>query len=550
MSTVSAEKLELQEPINFTDPYVLHDPSFTKGVIAHLANVTTVVKEEIEKKGNYKETDDIKSRGILYPLLKINGSIIPYTQIEDMVIYYDNFLCTLKLEIKDDGNLIQHTDVPTLNNIITIIIVPEINNIYKTITLDFKINYMETTNNHIVYYAKQKILNFNKKNISEIVYPGCPTVKNKIGSNNQILHDSVVSCNPSPNLKPNTWEMLHVIANLCQLGFASTDDCKNINDRLPRLIYNKSYDEFIEEQILFSGLDENSIFDVWVDLYGYIVMINVSWLLNNDSVVEDNLAINSFTGVHMTDGENQPEQTPLFVHRTLTNFEAMESPNNLYFKNYRVKTDNSDLTFGTTVSMQNFELSDINGGANAINQYDVSVQLNSIDDSNQYRHEYDTEYQEELVIECNDLPINKQRLIRKKFFSKHRQRILEIELDKINLGLQRGTLVNVVIFSDSKAEKQKIVNQTTNIGETNKDEPEQDKMMIGDKDYKKLIDDENIRLPNMAFTGMYYIDSMRFEYSYNNNEIKQFINLIKKSNVMSNLNNIHNVSKIDIEEVQ
>jgi hypothetical protein len=58
---------------------------------------------------------------------------------------------------------------------------------------------------------------------------------------------------------------------------------------------HENFKEFIDRQIKISGLDEDSIFDVWIDLYRYITMVNVSWVLTEDIDV-NHLAINAVVG--------------------------------------------------------------------------------------------------------------------------------------------------------------------------------------------------------------------------------------------------------------
>lgn len=532
---------KLEEPINFTDPYVLHDPQIDKPTIVELyrPNETEEDNEESDSVSN-NPIASIKSDGMLYPLVQINTKVLSYEQIVDMIIYYDNFLPTIKLTVLDVGELIQRTDIPGYNNILKVIIVPEVQNVYKNISLEFKITSVKSQGENLIYYGKYKVLEFNKKRIKELIYSGCSNSKQKSDNN-----ADQVSCNPSENKKPNTWELMHIIANECQLGFSSTDECQNIEDRLPRLIYNKNYEDFIEEQLLFSGFDEDSVFDAWVDLYGYLVLINVSWILNNTDILPNNLGIYSFNGLHATDKSNIPKQIPELVPRTLTNYSEGVTINNLLFHTFNIIVDNSDLLFGTSVSMYNFKLNDINEGNNSIEQYDIEITRDTVDDSQ--IEKYAVQHQERLIIECNDLPINKQKIIRQKFFSKHRQRILEIKMAKLNLGLQRGTLVNVVLFETDDRNKQYILSQTSNVLAQKPKEELTDTDLIPDNDSenKEKIVLESDEVMNAGLSGMYYIDSMRFEYHQKENEIIQYLQLIKKGN-LNNLSNITTPTKINL----
>lgn len=535
---------KLEEPINFTDPYVLHDTKVEKPTIIQLYQPNDINREDEETIGNNNEVSSIKTAGILYPIIQINTKVISFEQITKMIIYYDSFLPTIKLTIEDYNKLIQHTDIPGYNNTLKVIIVPEIENIYKSISLEFRITSIETKGSQITYYGEYKVLEFNKKRIKELIYPGCSNQKEKTDEKGNVTQ--TIKCNPNQNKQPNTWELFHIIANECNLGFCSTDKCQDIEDRLPRLIYDKTYKDFINEQILFGGLDEKSIFDAWIDLYGYIVMVNVSWVLNNDVINPNNLGIYTFTGVHSTDDIHVPKQEAVLIPRTLTNFTRLGTINNMTFLNFNIIVDNSQLLLGTASSMYNFGLLDVNSGNNSINQYDVEIIRDCVDD--QKTEEYAVQNQERLVIECNELPINKQKLIRQKFFAKHRQRILEIELLKLNLGLQRGTLVNIFIFEDNPKNKQFILSQSSNVFATKPieeltiDDFKQDEAL--NENVSQIINEYG-EIINIGLSGMYYIDSMRFEYSYSRNEIVQYLKLIKKSN-LNNISNLTTVTKFKI----
>ena len=528
---------QLQPPLNFTDPYVLHDGG-SRGNIVEEYMPNHLNNPEAVHRSNNRQDSTVKTKGILAPLVMVNTKLLHESQVESMIIYYKDFVPSIELVIHDDDQIVKNTDIPNLNNVIRIIIVPEIENVYKSISLDFEIISVNIDGETIKYSGKYKHLPFNKKRIKELIYPGCPNVVGKRGSNNEVSSETA-SCNPPEQKRPNMWELLHIIASECELGFSCTDHCQDIQDRLPRLVYNKSYDTFAKEQLEFSGLDENSIFDAWIDLYGYIVMVNFSWIITNKEVTQNNLAITAFPGVHSTQELNMPDQKPKQVHRTLYSMPRDGSINNLVFSNYNVIVNNSDLILGTNRSMYTCNLIDIAGNI-SITQHDVESIENSVD--GRKTEEYAKEQQKTLSIECNDIPINKQKMIRQKYFAKYRQRILEIEMDKVNLGLQRGTLINVVIMTDEINTKHLIVSASSNLLENQDIEP--DKLKVGDLEYKDLIEQENIPLPNMALTGMYYIDGMKFTYSYHENKIKQYLYLIKKDS-LTNLNNWHTNPRIE-----
>ena len=535
----------LVEPLNFTDPKVMHDPTIepphiirplvTSGTKELDSDETVNGTTEEVKDDNNNAASNLQSDAILYPLLQINSQIIESFNINKFELYFNDFIPKLYVEIIDNDKIIQNTDTPGLNNFITVIIIPPVNYTYKSIALDFKITSTSRNGSIICYCGEYKFMPFNKKYLKEIVYNGC---------NNK-------DCNSSAHKQPNTWEYLHAIATECGLGFSSTDQCQKIEDRMPRLMQNVTYKDFITKHLLWSGLDEETIFDAWIDPYGYIVMVNVAWLLKTSKVESGNLALHSVVGMQGSEESNTPEYESKQIMRNLTNMKGLGTPNNMMISNYKMITNNLDLLTGTSLSLYNFDLLDVSGGNNAISQYDIEVIQESLDGI--ITEEYAQERQKNLVIECNSLPINKQKIIRNKFFSKHRQRILEVELETYNLGLQRGTLVNVSIFEDNTQIKTIILNQSSNLTSLNTD-------MISDSTKRaagqttvngedgrsenetKL--EEGIQVLNPAISGIYYIDSMRFEYQYKDGFLKQFLNLIKRGS-LSNLSSTHQLPKLN-----
>ena len=69
--------------------------------------------------------------------------------------------------------------------------------------------------------------------------------------------------------------------------------------------------------------------------------------------------------------------------------------------------------------------------------------------------------------------MNLQQSIRNAWFAKKRQSILKVQLTQINLGLQRGTLINLAIYDNDTVNKKIIAEQTSNL--------------VGNKDIKKAL---------------------------------------------------------------
>lgn len=537
---------EILEPINFTDPIIFHDPEIEFISLADIYTVsegnTSVKTDEnsnetvtqdvanIPSPSIKQEVDSTKVSGILYPLVSINNRRITYDDIISMSILYNDFLPTISITVNDDEGIIKATDIPGLNNSIKVILVPQINNTYKSIKLEFEITGCNIVGNKILYSGVYKLNAFKKMYLEEITYAGC--------SNND--------CTSNENKQPNTWECLHEIARKCKLGFSSTDHCKDVNDRLPRLMQRQTYTNFIQQHIKWGGTDERNIFDCWVDLYGYIVLVNVGWLFNEENINPKNLAIHAFVGMNSSGTSNMPENQTRYVNRTLTNYNNMQAYNNLKIRSYNIQINNSDLISGTSLTMYNLNLLDVNEGNNSLSRYDIEVIQNSIDGKN--TEEYAKQHGLETVIECNELPINKQKIIRNKFFSKHRQRILEVLLEEPNFGLQRGTLVNVAIFETNPTIERILIDRSENVtGENSSFESDNLLEDMDDMNKSQFLYSATSTLPNIALSDIYYIDSMKFTYSYESNQINQYLYLIKRGST-SNIDNIHTAPKININK--
>ena len=77
------EEYPLQEPLNFTDPYVLHDPAIPFPHVAKLY-MPNYMNDTDDDPGNNLETHSLKTDGLMYPVIQVNTRVIDYNQIEKM----------------------------------------------------------------------------------------------------------------------------------------------------------------------------------------------------------------------------------------------------------------------------------------------------------------------------------------------------------------------------------------------------------------------------------------------------------------------------------
>lgn len=533
----------LEPPFNTTDPWVYHDPSIGPSPVARALQQQNAEYMNEKGAGMSEDRNTTNVEAIEWPVIKVNNTELDEHMIDYMCISYRDFYPTLYLRVFDQENRISFADVPGPNNVITVVLMPSNQGVYKSISIDF---YVDSCNfdkdrSMVEYSATYKFLPFEQKFTGQIKYPGCPNTKGKItGSNGE--GTGQVSCNPAPQKRPNFWETLHEICLKTGLGFATTDQVREIEDRLPRVIYNLNFREFIQSQLKMSGLDEDSVFDVWIDLYRYLVIVNVSWVINYD-ITFRHLTIKSNVGLNGTD-EDTPKTRTKLVHRTLTNWTEMGEPSDLEFNaddfEEIVNTDQAQKGFS-----QQCNTLDVRGvsGMNSVSPQDVEILENSID--GQARDEYNTfvenKCQSRVDVEYNT---NVQVDVRKDFFLKHRSRIYKLKLRRPNFGLYRGTIVNISYFTTSSTEKQQILQQTGNMNGSTDSELEHPETGEEHMTNRELIQNQGVPLPVMTKCGLYYIDGMTFEYSFSNNQIEQTLYLIKRGNLTS-MQNKHTSAKLD-----
>lgn len=540
----SSEDNSLIPPVNYTDPFVYHDGSQLGDVVAKPLNKQNAIGYDAE--GNFGSNvgyDSIKVEGIYQPIIKYNNTVLDSSAIRRMELDYSDFYPKLNLEI-DTGiaTNIEFDDTPGMNNVITVIIIPAKDGAYKKISLNFKIYNHQKFGNIIYIDAEVSILPLEQQRCKHIHYTdhppgqcgiGCQNVRGKVGSNG-IGGEGTISCNPEHASKPNTWEYLHEIALQCGLGFASTDMCQNIQDRLPRLVMSTSYYNFIQNQLQFSGIDEDSIFDVWLDLYGCITMVNIPYVLTND-ITYRHLSFKIFTGIRTTDSLMKDVEIQE-THRTLSNFNKMSTKTNAEIKSYQWIVNNTDInSFGNLHTQYSFTPQGVQSGDNTISTAQVEVIENSIDGS--HVEDYEISRCLETVVEVNDYNINDQKMIRDQFFVKLNSKLLEVELSYPNLGIQRGTLINLSIFDDDAIHKSKLMTSSDNVdGDTTTDM----KNPSWTGNTKDVIQSEGEMVPNMEFSGLYYVHKMRFVYDSSSGsgdyDIKQYLYLFKKG-PMTNIEN-------------
>lgn len=469
--TSKSEEL-LKKPYNPIDPIVVFDPELEdKYIIKSFDN--------LQNKNNSPSSvaDPIKDDAINIPVIKLNNITLNDDNIDFVEIKYEGFLPTIHLSIKDSQDIIRVCDTPGYDNEIRIAITTEVNGYYKKIKLQFYIIDFKIFDEYISYHGIYKLDSLNTSMFKQI-----------------------------GDKELTTYEMLEEIAKDTKLGFAASDDCKNIKDKKYRLIQSSNYIDYIKSQIAIAGTDEDSILDCWIDLFGYIVLMNVSRAMKED-IDPKQLMVYSMFGIHGVNGDIA-EVKPSEFARTLTNHKISETSFNLFFNNYENIVNNS--TIYSEGALNEYYYMSSPGKENKISHQDLQIIENSVD-GNEFSKNYEYKKVNFIGIEFEDEDVIYKQNINKRFFDKLKTRKLKIELESYNLGLQRGTLVNVLFKEYNNA----IVKTITDTDD---------------------VEGNAEGVLNPYSSGIYYIDSMDIIYNTDNHKIQQFLYLIKRDAVTNPIN--------------
>lgn len=469
------EDTQLKEPYNPTDPVVVFDPEFEKSKIVVRWN-----PQGGEDPSNELDQNALKEDAIRWPLIKLNTRVIDKTQIKLFKLEVKNFLPTIELEVFDNDKVIQDTDVPGMNNVITVVIIAAVNGANKKISCDFYITSCEFTNGIASYKGELKLLDLKKSKFAQI-------------------GDKALT----------TYEFLEKIAHDCKLGFATTDRCKDINDARWRQVYSQNYKEYIEDQIKFGGVDEYSVFDAWIDQFGYLVMVNLPYVFKEN--VDPMQLTTQVVAGETNDAPNNelPENTVHLVNRMITNNKDGGGAGNLYFDNYESVVDNETNEKEGTLKTLWYLTNPCE--TNLIASKQIQVIEDSIDGL-QGSNEYEFETSEFIGVEMSETPIIVQKEIAKSYRRKISAKQLYVEMEKPNYTLQRGQLLQVITEEYEAITKKMIIDNYTNTQTTEETTSEKDEEDVNSNVSDTVINDGD-GVINPSLSGLYYINSVGFIFS-------------------------------------
>lgn len=497
---------QISKTPNSTDQIVVFDPSFEETTVTLIWN-----PENKNETGAGDSTavsppeDKTRVAGIEYPIIQINTSLIEREHIVRFELKTIEFKPELTLEILKENYLVGSS--PGLVNKITIVLIPPVDGTYKKIKLDFYITNMTEVDKKVIFDT-------------EFLMPAFETI-----------HSKSIRLNGTNKL--STYDLFEHIARQCQLGYATTEDCKTIDDIRPRLMLAQTYESIIEQHIKFAGKDDDSIFTTWVDFYGYLVLCNLSWLLNK-SVAFNELAIKQLEGLNVTEASAFPENSAKFgddTFRILTNQEIKDKKQANIITSYEWEIDNYIVKKHGT-NNKYFVFNPIsNGGNNNISMLHVKITDDTLDAQlrpGTFNFENNMYVGIELGLETDgNTPILLQEKRRNAFLTKTGKKKLRVIMKEPHLGLQRGTLVNMILYTYDAGAKSKLMQNTSNLTNNIDDELENDEEMLTTEENRTLTQNEQLGVIDMSVSGMYFIDGIKFEYNQTTG-LSQTLWLIRK----------------------
>lgn len=493
------ETHELLNPkINPTDPIVVFDPPEPKKLYK--------LYDSVEPKNSIdgpSQVDTLRDDGINMPIIRLNNFSLKDENIDYMKIYFNDFLPKIHLVIKDKDNVIKLCDSPGWDNEIHVILISELNGYYKKISLLFYIINIELYDDYISYNGEWKFQPFNKSYVTQ--YPIPPEDK-----------------------KLTTFELVKGIAKTYGVGFASTNNIPPITDYRYRIIKSDTLKKWIPYQVSFGGFGTDNIYDCWIDLNGYLVLVDVAWVINYKVEWKDFGIINMVGNHSETNSFQQDMLSPLLMPRVLTNNAVNTNNYNLLIDKYENIMDNEYVHEEGSLH-KNYFIRNYTEN-NKIDELETKIVENSIEGA-AYASEYDNDRYKLIGIEYeyegDDKEVVEQQMqkieIHDHFFTKLRSRVIKVLLKRYNLGLQRGTLIHV-LFKEYDMNVVKAIEKTNN----------------------KITEPASGTI-NPYTSGFYYIDAMEFEYKQEEKKLNQYLFLCKKDPLDDIVTKINKPERIDDE---
>lgn len=515
-------------PRNRTDLHVVFDP-----VNDHMGDFIAIHKQTSEKDPSVTNNSTVESsEGIINPIIKFNNIVLNEENIYFFKLYSKNFLPEIELIVKDVDSRIRFMDTPGMNNVISIALTHPSNGVYKKVSLNFYITSFKNDGNYIHVECSFKFPYLDK-----IITRQIKSVEDK-----QLI---------------TTYEFLERIAKDAGLGFATTCEVKEIRDNIYRRLESEKIKDAIPKHIEWAGYDENTYMVGWLDWYGYIDLLNISWLFR-EVVPPDEMSLVSHYGNNSTENTKDTVQQDYEITRVITNSHDNGSASNMQIRSYEQLTNPGDSYYNGTLETHYSVSMQANGGSGNYEMYQIQCVENSVDGKN----DVESYTFENIIYDGFEMNQNrsvlKQQNLRNKWMEKQHSRVLHVTLENPNYGIQRGMIIGVILTTSDTGKKSVLLRNAQNaLRDTTTDqlatsiesfreatEVESINKYDDTPMFQNMVDNREVPIFNLC--GQYYVDSVSITYSSVTKAFEHELWLIKTTgyNNLINKKTIHH-TKLD-----
>lgn len=301
--------------------------SSQKGVKYRIYNIfkPSIVLDELsipisDTRDNRKIED---SAGLQYPLIKINNYFISEMEIDFMTIDCRDFLPRITLQVTFIQNKFVDKEMPKDGDFISVAIRNKSDDL-NPIRNDYVITGVTVSRRRSAGTVPTTVTFFG-----ELFVPG---LRGKY----------------TEAFKGTSMDVLKIIAERLQLGFNTNDE--NTDDlQLWYLI--DSYDKFIEDTVLKAWRNENSFYDVWIDVYYNLNFVNVQkQLLSAEDDVDEAALLYNVDTDWTWGAETQQDKTKA-LPKVFSNYIGYRT-NSFYITEWKPVNRSSAITMKYGASMQ------------------------------------------------------------------------------------------------------------------------------------------------------------------------------------------------------
>jgi len=277
------------------------------------------------------ETERVENlSGVQYPIIKINDYIISVSEIEDFTIDCTGFIPTVTLRCTFAHQKFISKEMVKDGDIMSVAIVNK-SDLLNILRNDYVITNVMSSENDTNGISKYTLSFFG-----HLFIPGMSSAKLNL------------------SYEGTSFEAMKDCAKALGLGFATNED--NTDDKQIWISGRAKMQEYIAKTVKRSWKDEKSFFDVWIDIYYNLNLINVNkQLMQSEDNVDIAVWLNNIDHEY-TFGNSANKAAQSEIAKVFSNY-ANYKTSSFYITTWKPINRSSSITFdiGTKTSGQMFE---------------------------------------------------------------------------------------------------------------------------------------------------------------------------------------------------